>query len=842
LIDTTLSHFRITAKLGEGGMGEVYRAEDTKLGRDVAIKVLPEAVAQDPERLARFQREAKVLAALNHPNIAAIYSLESAVPPAAPEARLAPQEESEAALSERPEQPLHFLVMELVDGATLQELIEQGVPRDQAIEMAAQVAEALEEAHNQGIVHRDLKPANVKVTPDGKVKVLDFGLAKALDPTTVDTTVTGTNQDRNQSPPALSMSPTLTAQMTQAGVLLGTAAYMSPEQARGQEAGKQADIWAFGVVLWEMLSGRRLFAGPTVSDTLAEVLKTDPDLDALPAGTPASVHRLLRRCLERDPKQRLRDIGDARLELAEAHLEDTPETGELHQSAPPRWREYLAWTLAIVGLAIAAFLAFRSPAPETEVFPTTRFDITLPDDHQLAYLDEVILTLSPDGRTLAFVAVHPESKEQMVFTRSFQESAFRPVLGTERGSSPTFSPDGDSLLFFSGGQLKRISADGGHAVSLTEISNPRGAVWSPDDTIYYSPGYVDGIWKIPASGGSPESVIEPDKEAGERTYRWPDLLPDNRTLIYTVGTDRNPNNYDDAYINAYSLDTGESRVLLERASMARFVQPNHIAFARRGVLYLATIDLNTLEVAPDPPPVLEELGGDPSSGVSYFDVSPNGTLAFVSGSVSDTRAHLTVVDSAGEAARLPLEPQSFHHPRFSPDGSKIAVTIGTGAAGTNGDVWVYDLETESMNRMSFGSTDLYASFTPDGKWLAFSHAEGELGIYRIPADGSGSPELISPAGLDGPLTESWTPDGSMLAFTLIGPNPTVYLMEPMQEPVISCQRYELCICPTARGRRQVASLSRVGRVPALVRRWPQALLPGHRQPEPPRDGGRHSPW
>ena len=778
MIGQTLSHFRITAKLGEGGMGEVYRAEDTKLGREVAIKVLPEAVAGDPERLARFEREAKVLASLNHNNIAAIYSLESSE-------RADVGEGLRALPPDRvPTSAVSFLVMELVEGEDLSAHIAQGpIQLEQVLPIARQIAEALETAHERGVIHRDLKPANIKITPDGKVKVLDFGLAKALDPTAanVGEPLAGSREGASPSPTALSLSPTLTAQMTQAGVLLGTAAYMSPEQARGQEADKRADIWAFGVVLWEMLSGRQLFAGPTVSDTLAEVLKTDPDLEKLPVGTPAAVRRLLRRCLSRDPQQRLRDIGDARLELEETHLEDIPGSREVEKVSAPRWREQLAWLLAIIGIVSAAFLALRSAPPDPEA-PATRFDITLPEDHRLAYVDEPILGLSPDGRSLAFVAVGPDSGQQMIYIRPLEQTAFRPVVGTEGGTNPTFSPDGQSLAFFADGQLKRISVAGGHAINMAPSGNPRGAVWGSDDTIYYSPEYVAGLWRIPASGGNPELLIEPDAESGERTYRWPDLLPDGQTVIFTVGTDRNPNNYDDAQIAAYSLDSGERRVLLEGATMGRFVRPDKLAFSRKGVLYLASLDLETLQIARDPTPALEGLGGDPSSGVAYFDVSSNGTLAYVSGAVSHTQAYLTLLDGEAESSRLPLEPRSFHHPRFSPDSSKIAFTISIGATGANGDVWIYELESQALSRISFGGTDLYPLFTPDGRWLTYLRGDGDLGIYRKPVDGSGAAELIAATGIDAALPESWSPDGETLAYTVVEAPPTVYLEQPGQEP------------------------------------------------------------
>jgi len=779
MIGTTLAHFKITAKLGEGGMGEVYLAEDTKLGREVAIKVLPEAVASDPERLARFEREAKVLASLNHPNIAAIYSFERATAGTGSGRFNEDGEREGDPLRPKASTPLsptiHFLVMELVDGDTLQELIAQGVPAEDALEMAAQVASALEEAHEQGIVHRDLKPANVKVTPSGQVKVLDFGLAKALDP-----------QESGSAPHALSMSPTLTAQMTQAGVLMGTAAYMSPEQARGQEADKRADIWAFGVVLWEMLTQKQLFAGDTVSDILAEVLKTEPDLALLPEGTPPSVTRLLRRCLTRDPRQRLRDIGDARIELEEARTEEpTPARKEVMAAAAPRsqWREWLAWSLAILGIGMALFLAFRPTTPTTEK-PRIHFEVTLPEGQRLTYTDKQILAISPDAQSIAFVVFDSDTGKQSIYVRDLDQVEARPLAGTEGATDPAFSPDGQYLAFFAGGELKRVPIEGGAPFSLASAVTARGLAWGSDGSIFYSPAFAAGIWRIPSAGGEPELIVAPDAEKEERTFRWPDVLPDGRTVIFAIGDVRNPNNYDGAQIVAYSLETGERRTLVEKANMARFVPPDRLLFARRGTLYAVILDLDTMEVHGEPVPVIEGVGGDPSSGVTYLSAASNGSLAFVPGAVTDTHAQLTLLNRDGEATTLPLPPQSLHRPRFSPDGRQLAFTISEDASGRSGDVWLYSLETEALSRTTFGGNDIYPMFTPDGQWLTFLRGSGEIGIYRKAADGSGGELIFGLPIHTGGLPESSTPDGQTVAYTLAGARPDIYLMSAGEEPIL----------------------------------------------------------
>jgi len=539
------------------------------------------------------------------------------------------------------------------------------------------------------------------------------------------------------------MSPTLTAQMTQAGVLMGTAAYMSPEQARGQEADKRADIWAFGVVLWEMLTQKQLFAGDTVSDTLAEVLKTEPDLALLPDNLPPSVIRLLRRCLTRDPHQRLRDIGDARLELEEVKTEEATPTGkEGEEAGAPRsrWREMLAWAAAILGIGAALFLAFQPSAPTPDK-PRIHFEVTLPEGQRLTYTDKQILAVSPDAQSLAFVVLDSESGRQSIYIRDLDQVEARPLAGTDGATDPVFSPDGQSLSFFADGELKRISIEGGTPFSLAPAMTPRGVAWGPDGSIFYSPEYATGLWRVPSAGGEPELVVEPDVEQEERTFRWPAVLPDGKTVMFTVGDLRNPNSYDNAQIVAYSLETGERRVLVEKANMARFVSPDRLLFARRGTLYAVTLDLDTMEVHGDPVPVIEGVGGDPSSGVTYVSAAANGSLAFVPGAVTDTQAQLTLLSRDGEATTLPLPPQSLHHPRFSPDGRQLAFTISEDSSGRSGDVWLYSLETEALSRATFGGNDIYPMFTPDGQRLTFLRGSGEIGIYRKAADGSGG-ELI----------------------------------------------------------------------------------------------------
>ena len=752
MIGTTLAHYRITASLGAGGMGEVWRAEDTKLGREVALKVLPQEFAADPERMARFEREAKVLASLNHPNIATLYGLET-VPSGT---------DADAGTTT-------FLAMELVEGEDLSRRIEGGpIPVDEAIPIALQIAEALEAAHEQGIVHRDLKPANIKLRPDGTVKVLDFGLAKAWESESGDS--------------SLSLSPTVTRHATVEGVILGTAAYMSPEQARGKKVDRRADIWAFGVVLWEMLTGHRLFEGETVSDVLAAVLRAEPDLDILPDETPASIRRLVKRCLERDPKTRLQWIGDARLELS-----DPVETsaGMIFQAptsgvAPSRGLSFLGWGIALVALALAGFLWLRPTTfPES---PLTRFALDFGSNHRLSFIDQPILAFSPDGRTLGMTTTNVETGRDTVVLRHLDRQELVEVEGTENAGEMFFSPDGSSIAFFADGALKRASILGGSVVTIADAPNPRGGVWLSDGTIVFSPEYASGLWRVADTGGKAEILVEVDPEAGERTFRFPAASPDGDLILFTVGSLDSPNNYDDARIDVYSMSRGERRAVVDRAHMARFVGDGRLLFVREGNLFVVGFDRERLETVGDETPVIEDVGGDPSSGAGYFSIAHDGTLAWVAGAVTAADALLTIVDDSGNAERLPLSPRGFNQPRFSPDGTRLAFTIGEGYSGVAGDVWVYSLASQALSRLTFGANELYPAWLPDGKRIAYLNYATEAGIFTKPADGSAEGKQLTPADTTAVFPESFTPDGRTLAYTRVGGTAAIYLVTQDGEP------------------------------------------------------------
>ena len=730
-------------------MGEVYRARDGKLNRDVAIKVLPEAVAEDAERLARFQREAQVLAALNHPHIAAIYGLEKAG-------------------------NVEALVLELVEGETLAEKIAAGpVPIDEALAIARQIAEALEAAHEKGIVHRDLKPANVKVTPDGKVKVLDFGLAKAL---------TG-----DASSPDLTRSPTLTAAATQAGVVIGTAAYMSPEQARGRSVDKRADIWAFGAVLYEMLSGRKAFEGETVSDTLAAVLRADIDWAALPRETPASVRRVLRRCLDRDPKTRFHDIADARIEMdaaPEPAAAPAAPTAEPVRRAP--WLAALSALLLLAG--IGWWMALR-PRPVAAA-AAVRYAVTLPAADQLPFDDMPVLDLSRDGRLLVFVSNHQGRSQLSVRARDRIEP--RPVAGTEGASSPFFSPDGQWIGFFADGKLKKVPTEGGVATTLADAPNNRGGVWLADDAIVYAPDYTSGLMRISSRGGKPEMLTSLDAGRGERTHRWPTYLPGDGAVLFTIGMLNGPGNYDDARIAVWEPATRKTRIVYEGGSMARFAPPNHLVFVRAETLLALPIDASRLVATGDPIALNDRVSGDPSSGIAYAALAADGTFAFVPGNGPAAVRSIVLTDRAGKARPVPGPPRAYNYPRFSPDGKRLVVSIGPGH-GHSDDVWTVDLETGALARLTFGdgSGNYYPAWSGDGRRIAYSTDRAHQGIFLKNADGTGEEEpLLTDAEPDLPADVSW--DGSRLLMTRGFPTTAIFAVSLLDRKVTELDPQGAC--------------------------------------------------
>ncbi len=689
-------------------MGEVYRARDTKLGRDVAIKVLPDAFATDAERLARFRREAQVLASLNHPNIGHIYGLEG--------------------------DTIQALVLELIDGPTLADRIAQGpLPPAEAVPIARQVAEALEAAHEAGIIHRDLKPANIKVRDDGTVKVLDFGLAKAA------------SSDSAADP---MNSPTLTARATQLGTILGTAAYMSPEQAKGRSTDKRADIWAFGTVLYEMLTGRRAFEGEDVSETLASVLRQDIDLAALPSSTPELLRGLIARCLERDPKRRLRDIGEARLALETNAAVAGPRAGATATTpTTPARRFGLVHAIAgvlVVALAIMAWLWWRasSHAP-----PVTKVAVTLPFDVSFRLITHPVTAISADGSKIALVG-NRKGVDQL-YVRPINEFEPRLLAGTDDASSPFFSPDGTWIAFFAGGKLKKVPADGGPVITLAEnTTDNRGGIWLDDDTIIYTPGPATGIYRVSAAGGTPVAASTVDEAKHERTHRWPEMLPDGKTVLVTVGSVEHPDDYDDATIEAIRLDTGARTTVLKAGRTARYVSPGTLLFLRGKVLYAVPFDAGTLAVKGTPVPVIDGISGDVTTGSAHYAVAKNGTLVFVPGDPSGGNRQLVWVDKQGKATAIDVEAAHYDGPHVSPDGRRVAVDVVAGASLR--DIYIIDTVVGTSSRLTFGGVE---NRTPiwmhDGRrlvYMAYDRAKNVSAIMIRSADGSGDAQKVAEVG------------------------------------------------------------------------------------------------
>jgi Tol biopolymer transport system component len=688
MIGRSVAHYRITAKLGEGGMGEVYRATDSKLEREVAIKILPQSFAGDAERLARFEREAKVLASLNHPSIAAIYGVEH-------------------------EEDVRALVLELVDGPTLAERLAAGrLERDEALRIACRIAEALEEAHERGIVHRDLKPANVKIAAGGKVKVLDFGLAKALDPMA----------GRDSAPSVLAHSPTLTLGATMQGVILGTAAYMSPEQARGSQADARADVWAFGVVLFEMLAGRSLFTGPTVSDTLASVLKVEPDLAQLPADTPGKLRRLLERCLRKDPRERLHAIADARIVIEEVLRGELDEPGAAAAvggaPARPRWQvaAALGGALLLGGLLAAATLVGLAPAPEAK--RVYRFDLEPP----LGLTGVGAPKVSPDGRHVAFVARNDKGTPQ-IWLRSLDSATARPLAGTDGVKAtgrPFWSPDSRYLAFFTPDKLLKVPIDGAPPIKVADADGADGS-WSERGLIVYDSGPTDPLRAVPAAGGTPRSLIE--GVAGEGGYQvaWPQFLPGGDKLLYVAFEGSEERNG----IWIADADGSNSHRVVAGLSRVEFVPPGWLLFVRDSTLVAQAFDADAGELSGEPIPVADGLGVS-NIGLAEFSAASDDVLAFRA--TAGAQEALVFYDRKGAREGEPAETGGLNQPVFSPDGRWLAFDkLGER---DNRDIWLRDLRRGVSSRFTTTpGIDFGPLFSPDGEQLYYGRAES--GTFKI---------------------------------------------------------------------------------------------------------------
>ena len=727
--------YRITEEIGRGGMGVVYEAEDTKLARKVAIKVLPESFTQDPERLARFEREARVLASLNHPNIAAIYGVEEA-------------------------EGKRFLVLEFVEGENLAERLTKGpLSLEETLEVCGQIADGLEGAHERGIIHRDLKPANVKITPEGKAKILDFGLAKALvaELTAVD----------------IANSPTITANMTQPGVILGTAAYMSPEQATGRAVDKRADIWAFGCILYECLTGKRAFPGDTATESMAAVLRGEPDWDSLPAGTPQNVRAVLGRCLQKDPRLRLRDIGDARLEIGESSA-FASEAAAAPRRPSLLWLAVVAAVILLAGIFIGRLVIWppRSiPSPSVlsatiKVEPGQWLD-GIRRAIDLERPSRTAMAISSDGRFIVYSAIEenpgPQAKPKL-YLRRMDQSEARPITGTEGGINPFLSPDNRGVGFWTGGKLKKIPIEGGVATALCDAPLIFGANWGRDDNIVFADNQNGGLLKVSAGGGNPEALTKPDPKREEASHRLPSWLPNGNAVLFTVmrhSWDSQP------WLALLRLDTREWHLLIQDAADARYIPTGRLVFLRQGTLMAVRFDLARMEVIGQPFALVENVmqafsnRGSFNTGAGQFGISDTGSLIYATGGiVPDLKNSLVWVDQKGIEQPVTALQAPFIAPRLSPDGQRIAYET----FGREAQIWVYDLGRGTNSRLTDEGRALYPIWTPDGKRILFTWGKSlVLNLFWQPYDGSSPMERLITSEYfqySGP----WSSDGKMVAF------------------------------------------------------------------------------
>ena len=726
MIGKTLSHYKVLEKIGQGGMGEVYRAEDTNLSREVAIKVLPEQFTKDPQRLARFEREAKLLAQLNHPNIAAIYGFEEA-------------------------DDVRFLAMELVPGETLQERVAKGpLPVEEVLEVCRQIAEGVEAAHEKGVIHRDLKPANVKVTPEGKVEILDFGLAKAFE---------------DEIPAAdISQSPTLTEEMTRAGVILGTAAYMSPEQAKGKPVDKRADIFGFGAILYELLTGKRVFQGETITETLGAIIHKEPEWEALPQNTPARVRELMVDCLEKDSRDRLPDIGSARLQIKKALIEPA-NSGDMRVNGAigvPPWKQALPWSLLLLTVMIAAFMTWNLwPDPP----PLRRFSIDIVAGYAMSASRQ--MALSPDGSQLAYIGA--QEGIRAIYLRSMDQANTELLPGTEGADEIFFSHDSRWIGYFADGQVKKVPVTGGPSHAIGDFSNTLGGSWGSDGEIVV--GSEGVLFTVPENGGVPQPVTARAIDASERNHRNPQFLPDGKSILFGMGSTTSQ----EARIDVLSLETGEQKTILEGGRHHLYSPTGHLLFMRSDTLMAVSFDLNRLEPDGEPVPVLESVSGVPG-GSAHLALSQDGTLVYMS-RTGKPKSSLVWLNREGALQYEETSQGVLTAPSLSPDGEFLAVSI---AESDGADLWIYEIGRRIFSPLTFDHESRWPVWTPDGKGIAFHTHRTLQDLYWMPVDGSSEGELLI-TGTEGQVPGSWSSEGVLAYAEGPGTARDIWVIQPDQE-------------------------------------------------------------
>ena len=749
---TKIGPYEVLSPLGAGGMGEVYRARDTRLNRDVAIKILPELFALDADRVARFQREAQVLASLNHPHIAQIYGVED-----------------------------RALVLELVNGPTLAERIAQGpLPLDEALPMAKQIAEALEAAHEHGIVHRDLKPANIKLTADGTVKVLDFGLAKALDRSDV-----GSAGSARQDPAyGFTQSPTITspAMHTHAGIILGTAVYMSPEQAKGKQADKRSDIWAFGCVLFEMLTGRRAFDGEDLTDVVAAVVRGEPDWTLLPADLPEHVRTLMKGCLEKDRKARIGDMAVARFLLEQRSTLSPPVA--IATPPPSRSRTPMTWIAAAVVVLAAAVAAMVWRQGRVLPSPAAPLRIAMEVGANVSVLMQGSgsVVLSPDGTRMAFVGTTGAGNNQLLYVRRLDQLQATPLAGTDGGFGPFFSPDGEWIGYFGQGKLNKVAVTGSAPAILCDAPNGRGASWSEDGWIYFTPDSSpnQGIKRVRAEGGTPEEVVK--AESAETSLRWVQVLPGAKALLFTEPAPTG--SYDTAKVVAFSLADRTRKIVVQGGYQGRYLASGHIVYLKEGTVFAVPFDLDALEARGSGVPAIQGVQTNSTFGGAQLAISQNGTVVYVAGETTADKAPIRWIDRTGKTEMLRSTAADWTNPSFSPDGRRVAVDIQDGA---QTDIWVYEWARDTLSRLTFDrANDMRPVWSPSGRYIAYSsQRNGTPNLYLQRADGTGETLRLTESK-NPQWPSSWHPGGKYLAYFEAAPgNATDLMVLPLEGDEIS---------------------------------------------------------
>ena len=722
MIGQTISHYKIVEKLGEGGMGIVYKAHDTKLDRDVALKFLPPHLSASEQDKARFIQEAKAAAALNHPNVCSIIDI---------------QEQDNRM----------FIVMEFVDGQTLREK-EPGLSLKQAIDIGIQVAEGLAAAHEKGIVHRDVKPENIMVRKDGIAQIMDFGLAKLRG----------------------------VSRLTKEGSTVGTAGYMSPEQVQGQDTDYRSDIFSLGVVLYELLTGQLPFKGMHETALAYEIVNVDPaPMSSVKPELDPVLDSIVLECLEKDPNERTQSARQVSLDLKRFKRESSRQrasritaarpigkhTDESRVTASPfQQRRQWIWpgisVVLVFAWIISAWLFWPASHRAQAV---ARLSISLPKDQPISTGSFTALAISPDGSRIVYRA------NGKLYQRRLDSFDLEEIPGTDDGSSPFFSPDGKWIGFFASGKMKKISLSGGSSVDLADnVTDNRGGTWLSDGSIIFEPQGIAGLYRMSADGGSASKLTSLDTLQGERTHRWPQCLPDGKSVLFTIGTMDSPDYYEDAMIGVANVETGEHQIILRGASRAEYVAAGFLVFSRAGSLFGCRFDLDHLKVEGSSFPIVDNLSGDQQTGATNFDISGNGTLAWIPGQTTSSNRELAFVDLDGSITSLPLRPGQYFEPRISPDGKNIALVI---ESGKDYDIWIYNIPNNTMNRFTFGGPNRTPVWSPDGKRIAFAYnAAAKLSVMIRRADGTGPAEEI-------PMTHrtyvnSWTGDGSTLLLSVPG--------------------------------------------------------------------------